>query len=79
MTCKWSIFKILLILILSFNSASCNTANLKQLSDELLTTQDGYYVDSLNDVALSAGYDLLMHIFVVLDIFIFLYTFLTPS
>lgn len=43
-------------LVLKFTTSVSCTAEFEQLAEELLPSQDGYYLDSLNDVALSAGY-----------------------
>lgn len=46
----------LVTLVLSFTTLVGGATDLEQLTEELLPSQDGYYLDSLNDVALSAGY-----------------------
>ncbi|KAF2895030.1 hypothetical protein ILUMI_11145, partial [Ignelater luminosus] len=45
----------LVTLVLSFTTLVGGATDLEQLTEELLPSQDGYYLDSLNDVALSAG------------------------
>ncbi|KAK5650768.1 hypothetical protein RI129_001797 [Pyrocoelia pectoralis] len=62
MTCETRLIKnevFRVILILSSIAVVGGATDSGKLEEELLTLQDGYYVDSLNEVALSAGADTL--------------------